>query len=189
MLPQKYPNDCGSNGLQTQAPLSPPPASAYLMNSSYMNASCAQFGSPASCMSPPVNSYGAIGSPGSNGGGQCLNGGGAGGSANQTSGGIYNGVSGMNSTGSCDNLSLNNGGGPSPGLQRSNSGSFRDASVISNGITSANSAAAAAAAAAAKGYRRAYTHNKPPYSYISLITMAINVSFFFYLYIKNLFIS
>jgi len=33
-----------------------------------------------------------------------------------------------------------------------------------------------AAGAAAKGYRRSYTHAKPPYSYISLITMAIQNS-------------
>ncbi|CAL8139486.1 unnamed protein product [Orchesella dallaii] len=173
MLPQKiYSAECGSNGgLQGQTSLSPPPA--YLMNSSYVNASCAQFGSPGACMSPPtMNSYGGMGSPGS-GGGQCMNGGGGGGS--QASGGLYNGVSAMNSAGSCDNLSLNNGGGgPSPTLQRSGSSSFRNDSVISNGISSASSAAAAAAAAAAaKSYRRSYTHAKPPYSYISLITMAI----------------
>lgn len=182
MLPQKYPNECGSNGLQGQTSLSPPPT--YLMNSSYVNASCGQFGSPGACMSPPtMNSYGGggIGSPGSTGGGggQCMNGGGGGGGGSQNSGGIYNGVSGMNSAGSCDNLSLNNGGGPSPGLQRSNSSSFRDSSVISNGISSASSAAAAAAAAAAKSYRRSYTHAKPPYSYISLITMAIQVKIIF----------
>lgn len=181
MLPQKiYPNDCGSNGLQGQTSLSPPPT--YLMNSSYVNASCAQFGSPGACMSPPtMNSYGGggIGSPGSTGGGQCMNGGGGGGSAgggSQNNAALYNGVNGMTSTGSCDNLSLNNGGGPSPGLQRSNSTGFRESSVISNGISSASSAAAAAAAAAAaKSYRRSYTHAKPPYSYISLITMAIQV--------------
>ncbi|ODM91987.1 Silk gland factor 1, partial [Orchesella cincta] len=136
-----YSAECGSNGgLQGQSSLSPPPA--YLMNSSYVNASCAQFGSPGACMSPPtMNSYGGMGSPGS-GGGQCMNG-----------GGVVVVVAKLQ----VDFIMA----------------SFRDSSVISNGISSASSAAAAAAAAAAKSYRRSYTHAKPPYSYISLITMAI----------------
>ena len=82
----------------------------------------------------------------------------------------YNGLSGMNSSGSCDNLNLN---GSSP-TQRTNY-----ASVISNSnLGGANSAAAAQALVAvnnAKTYRRMHTHAKPPYSYISLITMAIQV--------------
>jgi hypothetical protein len=90
-------------------------------------------------------------------------------------GGVYNnGLSAMNS-GSCDSLNIN-GGGPSPGR---NSSSFRESSVISNGGGSVNSAAAAAASVASlKTYRRSYTHAKPPYSYISLITMAIQVNIF-----------
>jgi len=167
MLPQKlYPSDCppGPNGLQGQTSPSPQP---YLMSSAYggVNVSCAQFGSPP-CMSPSMNSYTTMGSP--TGGAQYM--GGQGGPG----GGVYNGINGMNS-GSCDNLSLN-GGGPSPAGQRTNSSSFRESSVIANNVSSASSAAAAAASVAnLKSYRRSYTHAKPPYSYISLITMAIQV--------------
>jgi len=161
MLSQKLynpntPSDCGNNNLSGQTSISPQP-----YNIPYGG----QYGSP-SGMSPPVNAYGAIGSPGSgtntnnnNGPSNCI-----GGSSGYNNGG----VGGLNSSsGSCDNLTAMGGSGVSP-----RSASFRESSVISNG-GSVNSAAAAA-----KTYRRSYTHAKPPYSYISLITMAIQVSFF-----------
>jgi len=82
----------------------------------------------------------------------------------------YNGINGMNSSGSCDNLSLN---GSSP-TQRSSYASV----ISSNNLAGVNSTAAAQALVAvsnSKPYRRMHTHAKPPYSYISLITMAIQV--------------
>jgi len=48
--------------------------------------------------------------------------------------------------------------------------------TVPQGATSPNSAAALQRARADKTYRRSYTHAKPPYSYISLITMAIQNS-------------
>ena len=172
-----YSSDCGNNGngssggggggLQSQqqqqqqnTSLSPPPP--YLLNSSTYN--CSPFGPPPNCMSPSMGSgYGAIGSPPAAlaPGSQCM------------SAGVYNGIGGMTSTGSCDNLSLGSGSSPNHNAQlgRSSSASgYRESSVIANSVTSAS-----AAAAAAKSYRRSYTHAKPPYSYISLITMAIQV--------------
>ncbi|CAB3373105.1 Hypothetical predicted protein [Cloeon dipterum] len=50
------------------------------------------------------------------------------------------------------------------------------ADTVPQGATSPNSAAALQRARADKTYRRSYTHAKPPYSYISLITMAIQNS-------------
>lgn len=163
MLPQKlYPSDCsGANGGLQGHPTTPSPQP--LMNYPYGTVNgggCAQFGSPP-CMSPSMNTYTTMGSPS----GQYMGGQGAPG------GGVYNnGLSGMNS-GSCESLNVN-GGGPSPGR---NPSSFRESSVIANGGGSVNSAAAAASVASLKTYRRSYTHAKPPYSYISLITMAIQV--------------
>jgi len=175
MISQKsYGLDCGGpNGLQ--GPSTPSPQPTYLMPSAYgsVNVSCAQFGSP-NCMSPSsaMNSYTTMGSP--SGGAQYMGGGPGGGGSG---GSVYNGLNGLNS-GSCDNLTVS--GGPSPGQRGSGGGPYRDSSVLNGGggggPAGVNSAAAAAAVAAnLKPYRRSYTHAKPPYSYISLITMAIQV--------------
>jgi len=168
----------GIGGQQGQTALSPSPS--YMMSSGYGSVNCSQYvsGSPGGgCMSPTsnnMNSYGTMGSP---------TGASAAATAQYTSQLVsaYNGLSGMNSSGSCDNLSLN---GSSP-TQRTNC-FIRDTSVISNNSLGTPSSAAAAAAAAnlaaantAKTYRRSYTHAKPPYSYISLITMAIQVKIHF----------
>lgn len=176
-----YSSDCGGGtntgggGIQSgQTSLSPPP---YMLNSPYSGGgggtgsgsavNCAQFGTSSSCMSPNNTNVGSLtpyGNPGLNSS--------PGGPSPQQYQVPYNGLNGVNS-GSCDNLSS------SPVLQRTSS-VFRENSVIANGLGSFNSsnsanAAAAAAAAAASKYRRSYTHAKPPYSYISLITMAIQV--------------
>lgn len=170
----------GIGGPQGQPTLSPSPS--YMMSSAYGNVNCPQFvgGSPVGgggCMSPTsnnMNSYGSMGSPSGTSAAAAAQ------YASQVAS-AYNGLSGMTSSGSCDNLSLN---GSSP-TQRTSCFNIRDTSVISNNnLGSSSSAAAAAAAAAAanlaaansaKTYRRSYTHAKPPYSYISLITMAIQV--------------
>ncbi|CAG7818720.1 unnamed protein product, partial [Allacma fusca] len=149
-------NNPGLQSQQQQSSLSPPPS--YIMGSSSYNVNCSPFGPP-NCMSPSMNSYGAIGSPPAAlaPGSQCMS-------------SVYNGIGGMTSTGSCDNLSLASGNSPNHNAQlgrSSSSGDFRNSSVIANSVSSAS------AAAAAKSYRRSYTHAKPPYSYISLITMAI----------------
>ncbi|OXA59952.1 forkhead box protein A2-B isoform X2 [Folsomia candida] len=175
MLHQKlYSSDCsGTNGLQGQSTPSPQPLMNYSSYGGVNGGGCAQFGSPP-CMSPSMNTYTTMGSPVS--GGQYMGGGGGGGPPGG-GGGVYgNNLSAINS-GSCDSL-VNINGGPSPG-GRTNSSSFRESSVIANGGGgggSASSAAAAASVASLKSYRRSYTHAKPPYSYISLITMSIQSS-------------
>lgn len=169
MMPQNklYQPDCGANGLQggQSTPSPQPQLMNYAAYGAVNGGGCGQFGSPP-CISPTMNTYTTMGSPS----GQYMGGGGQGpppGVYGSTNGG---GLGTMNS-GSCDSLINING---SPG--RTNS-SFRESSVISNGGVGGNvsSAAAAASVASLKSYRRSYTHAKPPYSYISLITMAIQV--------------
>ena len=70
------------------------------------------------------------------------------------------------------NSSMGGIGGASAGSLGS-TGSARSASSVGSSVTATG---AATGAPDPKAYRRSYTHAKPPYSYISLITMAIQNS-------------
>jgi len=80
------------------------------------------------------------------------------------------GMSGMSSMNSMNSMGSVNGiGSPMPamgGMNGMNSGSMSPMSMDYNRAQAINRARE-------KTYRRSYTHAKPPYSYISLITMAI----------------
>ncbi|KAF6216811.1 hypothetical protein GE061_001161 [Apolygus lucorum] len=160
MLSQKLYSDTVSSAMSSVNTMSPTMTSTYSMNTM-------------SCV-PPMNSC----SP--QGGGFPSNMlGGPGGGISSMANGPMNcmssppmGYSQMNSVSSCMN-SIN--ASYNSGLTAITAGGRGDLGVPTDG-GSPNSAAAMQRARADKTYRRSYTHAKPPYSYISLITMAIQNS-------------
>ncbi|KAG8231888.1 hypothetical protein J437_LFUL009737 [Ladona fulva] len=127
-----------------------------------MNGNCMTSGMGA------IGSYGTLNSPmaGMNGVGSCMG-----------------GMGPINSYGAAVAAAVGVGGPPGgavggPGSAGGGGGSGvgRDLSGDGGGVSPGASAAALQRARADKTYRRSYTHAKPPYSYISLITMAIQNS-------------
>ncbi|XP_066998429.1 protein fork head-like [Anabrus simplex] len=166
MLSQKlYPDTAISSAMSTVNSMSPM-TPTYSMNSM----SCVSMTTMNSC-SPQAPSFGSnmLGSAGMGSmamNGNCMS------STAMGYGGISSPMSNMNGVGSCM-------GGM--GAINSYNGTLGPVSSMSSGrpelgggdAGSPNSTAALQRARADKTYRRSYTHAKPPYSYISLITMAI----------------
>lgn len=156
---QKLYSDSVSSAMSTVNSMSPTMTPTYSMNSM----SCVSMTTMNSC-SPQSAGFGSNMLSGTGMGGMSMN-------SNCMSSGTMGYGSNMNGVGSCmGSINSYNGSLAPVGAM---SGSRE---LAAGDAGSPNSAAALQRARADKSYRRSYTHAKPPYSYISLITMAIQNS-------------